>query len=104
MALIRTITGWDLKDAMRECGRDYYTIDACDRIVDYYDECGTNIELDPIAIACDFNEESFDYVVEQYGHLDNITDVSDIDTFIEELNYYTYAVKTCGDYILYINF
>lgn len=101
MGLIRTITAQDLKDAMKECGRDYYSIESCEKIVEYYEEFteSNSIELDPIAIACEWNEEHLDYILEQYDYIDDFDDIdkTDINEVVDVLNNYTYAVITTSD-------
>jgi hypothetical protein len=32
----------------------HFSYEACEALYDYYDEMGTDIELDPVAIACDW--------------------------------------------------
>lgn len=109
MALIRTITAQDLKDAMKECGRDYFCMESCEYIVHYYDEYD-NIELDPISIACEWNEETIEDVVCNYSYMESFEDVdiNDINSVIDALTFDTIATKVINDNgvekILYIAF
>lgn len=101
MALIRTITGQDLKDAMKECGRDYYSIEACNAIVEYYEEFD-NVELDPIAIACEWCEESTAHLASQYENI--FGETTTIAEFLDKVREYTTVIELGNDRVLYIEF
>lgn len=109
MAIIRTVTGQDLKDAMKDCGRDYFCMGSCEYIIHYYEDY-ENIELDPIAIACEWNEETVEDVVCNYSYMESFEDVdiNDIDSVIDALTFYTTATRVTDDNglekILYITF
>ena len=44
------------KEKFEQYGRDYYSLDGLETIIDYYDEIDENMELDVIAICCDCSE------------------------------------------------
>ena len=107
MALVNTIDRYEFKRTMERLDRDYYSFEAIDEIINYFDEFD-NVEFDPIAICCDFTEETPEYIAEQYGYMDeDITDEDgdiDIDKLMDLLNYHTYAVRLDNGNILYIDF
>ena len=105
--LVKTIdTALELREEMASVGRDYYSDEAYEEMINYYTVCEGDIEFDPVAISLEWIEESLNYVVEQYTYLDNFegVDVTDIDAVLDALQYYTYAYKTSEDTILYLEF
>ena len=68
MALVKTFTAYELQETFRNMDRDYYSIPGYQAILDLFEEtdCGTNTELDVIAICCDFTEEDPEYIVDNY--------------------------------------
>lgn len=58
-----TVTLFDFRDAFRQCGRqDQFSYEALELLFDYFEELedstGQEIELDPIAICCEYSEDS----------------------------------------------
>lgn len=111
MALIQTITtAYELQNIFARMGRDYYTIEGYEAMLNYCDECGDNVELDVIGFCGDFNEESIEYVYDNCSNLDEIEECKnedgeiDEDALLDALNYYTYAVKLNNGNIFYIAF
>lgn len=100
MALVKTFDAHDLKEEFREWERDYYSYTACERLIDLFDECG-NVELDIVAICCDFNEETWEDIKDNYSNHDDIAECETMEELLEALNYYTYAVETENNMILY---
>ena len=56
MGLIQRLDASDLKDISRSRNRDYFSDEAYQFIVDYYDELGKDKELDVIEICSYFTE------------------------------------------------
>lgn len=62
-------------DAFRDMDRDYYSMDGYAALLSFYDEIDENMELDVIAICCEWNEYgndctlSFDDMLSDYGYL-----------------------------------
>ena len=109
MAIIITLDEYDMKEEFRKVDRDYFSLEACRQFIEMSEECG-DMEFDPIAYCCDFSEESPEDIVENYKNLDDIAECRDEDgdidvsKLLDALNYYTWAVQTEGDYILYQDF
>lgn len=66
--LIKTIDrGEDLHREFEAYNRgDNFSYCACNALVEYFSECGNNIELDVIGICCDFSEYTEDELVREY--------------------------------------
>jgi hypothetical protein len=83
--------------------RDYYSYEACDAIIDYFDELGENVELDIIGLCGEFNEDTLDEIIGNYN-----IEIEDEENKEEEVMAYlqdnTWAVKTIDDKILYTVF
>lgn len=66
--IIQTIsTASQFRNAFEACGRgDQFSYDALNMLFEYFDDCGEQVELDPIAICCEFDEMSEDKIRAQY--------------------------------------
>lgn len=110
MALVKTFDEYSLQKEFINMNRDYYTLEGYRAILEYFEQCGGNTELDVIAICGDFNEESIEDIYDNYSHLEKFDNVKDSDgdinesDFMEALNYYTYATKLNNGNVLYIAF
>lgn len=100
MALVKTFEGADLKREFEAWDRDYYSLDACEKMVELFEECGGNVELDIVGLCVDFNEEDEDYIKSEYSNIEEIADAETTEELLDALNRYTWAVET-SDGILY---
>lgn len=48
--------GYQLQQVMKKCGRDQFSVDALEALIEFYDEFDEGIECDPIAICCEWTE------------------------------------------------
>ena len=94
----------DLREHFRAYDRDYFTLDAYQSLIDYYDDCGEDLELDVIAICCDWCEADWEDIQSDYNNHEDLANCDNIDDFLEVLNEYTYAVRTTDDKILFCYF
>ena len=103
MALVKTFDANDLKEEFRAYNRDYYSYEACEAIIQLFDDCGcgTNTELDIIALCCDFNEETEEYIKDNYSNIEEIAEAETIEELLDALSYYTWAIETTDGMILY---
>jgi hypothetical protein len=67
---INTVSNF--RDEFRACGRaDQFSYDGLGLLFHYFeqyeDDTGESVELDVIAICCDFSEDSFENIADQYG-------------------------------------
>jgi len=112
MALVKTFNASELKEEFRQFNRDYFSYEACEAIIEFFEEtdCGKNTELDIIGLCCDFNEETPEYIQDEYDNIPEFAECQnedgeiDIDKLMDALNYYTWAVLLSNGNILYINF
>lgn len=94
----------DLREYFRKYDRDNFTLDGYQAIINYFDDCGIDLELDVVAIDCDFCESDWKDIQSDYINHDDLADCDNMDDFLEVLNEYTFAVRTTGDNILYCYF
>ena len=79
----QTVTEYQFVDSFRACGREtQFSVAARRALFDHFEEledsCGTEIELDPIAICCEFAEyPSALAAAEDYGFKDGIDSKSE---------------------------
>ena len=95
----QTVTLADFREAFRVQERAYqFTYEGLEALYnmlrDFEDSVGEELELDVVALCCDFTEyETLEEVKGEYTHL---TDVKDI----EDLNDHTWAVEFNGGFIV----
>ena len=102
--MYRTVTFSMFCDAFRDMGRqDQFTYEAkrClfDYLEDYEDSTGTPVELDVLALCCDYNEESWGEIA--YDYRIDLSDCEDdderIDAVRDYLEYHTCIVGEPSD-------
>lgn len=97
---------------MESYRRDDFSYEALEALFDYYDrldeECGTQTELDVVAICCDWCECDKDMLISDYGYLlDREEDQSDEDyvgALLDELNDNTTVLEVNDDSYLVAEF
>ena len=101
--MYQTINFYDFCDAFRSHGREnQFSYEALSVLFDFFeafeDDTGEQIELDVIAICCEFSEDSFVEIAENYDI--DLTDCDDteekISTVEEYLNDNTYIAGETG--------
>lgn len=50
------INVWDMKRIFQDFGRDYWSMNGLDSLLEYYDGIDENMEFDPVGICCDCTE------------------------------------------------
>lgn len=109
MAIIIKLDEYDMVDEFRKVNRDYFSLEACRQFIEMSEECG-DMEFDAIAYCCEFSEESAEDIIENYKNHDDIAECRDEDgnidmeSLLDVLNYYTWAVETEDGMILYQDF
>ena len=94
--MYKTITTTDFVQAFRDVGReDQFSYDALKALFEYYDE--ENIELDVIAICCEWSEYSEDELQEQFEYLG---DFDTIDELLDELDSQTFVLRLSDGYLV----
>ena len=51
-----TIDAGIMQDMFKAWNRDYYTYEACEALIEWYDEIDPDTEFDVIGVCCDWNE------------------------------------------------
>lgn len=67
MAVTKTLTLWEFEREFRDFGRDNFSKEGYRYLYDMLDEA--DVELDVIAVCCEWTEESVGDLWEDYGHL-----------------------------------
>ena len=67
-----TVSRYEFERAFVDCGRkDQFSYEALgllfNYLEDYEESTGEEIELDPIALCCDYSEETFESIAENYS-------------------------------------
>jgi hypothetical protein len=67
----QTINLYQFRDAFQECRPDNFSYDGLRVLFEYFeqfeDDTGDELELDVIAICCDFSEESVEDIAKNYS-------------------------------------
>lgn len=114
-----TITSASFVQAFRDMGRmDNFSREGLEILFDYFEQyeqdCGVEMELDVVAICCDFSESSIENIIQDYGidvsEADDVTDEQDKLDIIQEIvleylhdNTSVVGVTSSGD-VIYQNF
>ena len=65
--LVNTIsTAQELQREFKSYDRDYYSYEGYEAILSFYEDLGSNTELDVIAICSDFNESTKEEILRDY--------------------------------------
>lgn len=65
----QTISQYDFMDAFRKMDRDYYSYEGYQALFDWYEELDPDMELDVIAICCDWTEYEPDELENDYSNI-----------------------------------
>ena len=94
---------YTLQNEFVKANRDYYSLEGYEALLNLTDEIG-DIELDPIAISCEFTEASKDDIIADYGYMMTEDEKNDNVLFLDFLNYHTWAVELENGSYLYQEF
>jgi len=86
-----TVSLYDFRDAFRACGRaDQFSYEGLEVLFDYLeqyeDDTGEELELDVIALCCDFYEDTTESIAANYSV--DLTDCEDEDEKAEAVREY----------------
>jgi hypothetical protein len=93
----------ELRNYFIDYDRDYYSYEAYETMLDYFDGLGESVELDVIELCGYFNEEKIEDIIENYN-IDINDDEDKEEQVLEYLYDRTWATKTIDDKILYATF
>lgn len=63
----KTINVSDFRDAFQNCRPDNFSYDGLGRLFDYFEEIDSEMELDVIAICCEWQEGTVAEALEEYN-------------------------------------
>ena len=102
MAIVQTVDLYEFREAFKRYNRqDQFSYEGLEILFDYLDnlsdDIGEPIELDVIALCCEYYESSIDELIDNYS-----IDVSDADGDEEEIksiveDYLQYNTIVCGE-------
>lgn len=102
MAIVQTVNIYEFREAFRRMDRqDQFSYEGLEVLFDYleeYSDCtGENVELDIVALCCEYYESSIDEIIDNYR-----LDVSDADGNEEEIKaiveeYLQDNTSVCGE-------
>lgn len=107
----QTVSETDFRDAFRRMDRaDQFSREGLKALFDYLEEyeqdCGEEIELDVIALCCDYSEDTYADVAAENGvQLDDDSDESDVrQAVLDYLDKHTQVVHAGRDTVLFACF
>lgn len=66
----QTVSQYDFRDAFKQCRPDNFSYEGLSALFDYLEQweedCGEELELDVIAICCDFSEDTWQNIAANY--------------------------------------
>jgi len=65
--LVKKLNAQELKEEFKSYDRDYYSLEACQAMIDMFEEYEADIELDIIALCGEFTEDCLEDILENYG-------------------------------------
>ena len=82
----QTVQEHDFIDAFKKIRPENFSYEGLQALFGYLEEyeesCDTEIELDVIAICCDFSEMELGDVLDQYDHIDTVEELEEHTTVI----------------------
>ena len=109
--MIKTISIYDFRDAFKAAGRgDQFSYDGLEVIFDYIEsyesDAGEQTELDAIALCCEWCEDDYKSVAEQYDiDIDGLDEDDAIVAVLEHLEENTAHAASVNDTdIVYVQF
>lgn len=85
----QSVDFYDFKNAFKQCRPDNFSNEGLsvlwDYLEQYEDDCGIEIELDVIAICCDFSEDTWENIAANYTiDLDDCEDEDEKENAVKE--------------------
>lgn len=65
----QTISQYDFMDAFQRMDRDYYSYEGYQALYDWYEELDPDMELDVVAICCDWTEYTPEELENDYSYI-----------------------------------
>jgi hypothetical protein len=105
----QTVSRYDFRRAFETTRPNNFSYAALDALFDYFEqyeeECNVEVELDVIAICCDYSESKFTELIEQYDiPVDSNYGKSEESQIVDWLTDHTIVIDVLDDSIVYLNF
>lgn len=104
MAIVQSINNvYQFREAFRLAGRmDQFSYEGLEVLFDYLENLsegtGKPIELDPVALCCEYYESSIEEIIDQYNIDTSCVDEDDPDSIIEVVREYLEDnTSVCGE-------
>ena len=102
----KTVSKYDFERAFFTANREAnFSYEAKNLLFDYFEEVeeatGEEIELDVVAICCEYEENDFEYIAQQY---DELEDDSTEDEVVEFLEHNTQYIGKTSSGLVYASF
>lgn len=103
MAIVQTLNHVSqLEQAFKAAGRgNKFSYEGLEVLFDYLDELEGNIELDVVALCCDYEESSIDEIIDQYGIEVDTEDMDEDEIEAAKKDavqdYLSYHTSLCGE-------
>lgn len=111
MAIVQTLDKYSFIDAFKQSSRkDQFSHEALEAIFDYLEEysesTGEPVELDIVAICCDWTEADWKTIADDYDIdlVDCDDDEERIEAVRDHLEYYTQCVELSDGVFVYVNY
>jgi hypothetical protein len=108
MTIIQTIdNASQFRDQFHSRGRgDQFTYEALGLLFDYLSDCGSDVELDVVAICCEFSEDTPESIADNYSiDVEGLNDGEAKDTVLAFLEDHTSVVgETSSGSFVYVQF
>lgn len=108
--MIQTISVYDFRDAFKRCGRgDQFSYEGLELIFDYIEEyeesTGEQVELDVVALCCEWCEQSPEDIAMAYNLEISVSEENTLQTVLEYLHDETQvAGVTDSGNVVYVQF
>ena len=106
----QTVNQYEFRDAFKQCRPDSFSYEGLGALFEYLEQweqdTGEELELDVIAICCDFSEDTWQNIADQYGiELENCDDDEEKqETVADYLGNEGMFVAQVADCFVYRNF
>ena len=94
----QTISLYDFMDAFQQMDRDYYSYEGYQALFGWYEELDPDMELDVVAICCDWTEYTPEELENDYSHILSFEEWKENNMDPDEPNEYTNE-ELKGEYI-----
>lgn len=95
----QTINLYQFRDAFKRMERTNFSYEGLELLFNYCEDCDTDMELDVIALCCEYAEDNFEDIATNYGiDLGSSDEIEDqLELVLQHLNDNTSVVGVTGD-------